>query len=62
MLNVSTYNYGNEWALDEANTYYIPHTEVDEWTVDYAVDVKYDLSLTANEAVMLRLFAITIVR
>jgi hypothetical protein len=58
-LNVSTYNYGSEWALDEANTYYIPHTEVDMWTVDYAVDVKYDLSLAANEAVMLRLFAIT---
>jgi hypothetical protein len=58
-LNVSTYNYGSEWALDEAGTYYIPHTEEALWTVDYAVDVKYDLSLTANEAVMLRLFAIT---
>lgn len=58
-MNVSTYTYGTEWVLDGANTRTVPHSDSMFWDAGHASDIEYNLSLTAGEAVMLRLFFIT---
>ncbi len=58
-INVSTYAPGSEWTLDEANSMDIPGQGVGTWGVEFASDVKYNLSLKAGEATVLRVYGIT---
>jgi hypothetical protein len=58
-LNVSTYHSGDEWTYDDANSYFIPRYEADNWSDSVATDVKYELSLAANDPVLLRIYAVS---
>jgi len=58
ILNVSTYTYGDEWNLDPSKSVYVPHTG-ESWVADSAREIKFNLSLTANEPVILRLYSLT---
>ncbi len=58
-LYVSAYEPGSEWDMNQATEINIPHTELNMWSIDYATDVKCNLSLEAGKAVKLRLYANT---
>ena len=58
-LYVSTYDVGSEWDISQATGIVIPHTELNEWAINYSTEVKYNLSLEAGKAVKLRLYSKT---
>ena len=56
-MNASTYTYGSEWELDDANTRNIVNTA--GWSSELAEEYTFNLSLKAGEPVMARMFFIT---
>ena len=58
-LNVQTYNYGSDWLYVENNSTTVPRVARDRWTVDYASDLDFRLSLKANQLVVMRLNGVT---
>ena len=58
-VNIGTYTLGSEWSPEDHITKDIERVEVGVWSVDYATEEEYNISLVAGEAVMLRLFSIT---
>jgi hypothetical protein len=58
-LNVSTYTYGTEWTIDEANTDTITWNGTTEWGVDYAEDFFFNINLEANTPVVLRVYCVS---
>jgi len=58
-MNVSTYTLGDDWSAESGITKDITSVASNVWSVDYASEVEYNISLAAYEPVILRISAFT---